>query len=84
MLQVPKPKSCAGSNIYTPPNKIKGGSVYWFEACPWADPEQGEGDLDPPPPEKSQVAKGFLRNTGMNPPPTPLEKQLDPKGPIAS
>ena len=29
---------------------------------------------------KSQVAKGFLRNSGMD----PLERQLDPLGPIAS
>ena len=35
------------------------------------------------PPGKSQVAIGFLRNSGTDPPP-PLEKQLYPSGPIAS
>ena len=39
----------------------------------WMDPEgvQGFGS-SPPHPEKSQVAIGFLRNTGMD----PLKKQL--------
>ena len=42
---------------------------------------QGAGDQNPPPqPGKSQVAIGFLRNSGTD----PLEKQLDPMGPIAS
>ena len=36
---------------------------------------------DPPPPTgKSQALKGFLRNTGTDPP----REQLDPLGPIAS
>ena len=35
------------------------------------------GGADPP--EESKVAKSFLRNTGTD----PLEKQLDPEGPIA-
>ena len=34
----------------------------------------------PPPPGKSQMVIGFLRNTGTD----PLKKQLEPLGPIAS
>ena len=44
-----------------------------------ADPEEGTGCPDPP--GKSQVGIGFLRNTGTD---SPLEKQLDPMGPIVS
>ena len=39
----------------------------------WADPDRG-------PPEKSQVAMGFLRNSRTD----TLDRQLDPLGPIAS
>ena len=39
-----------------------------------------EGARGPDPQRKSQVAVGFLRNTGTDP---RLEKQLDPLGPIA-
>ena len=45
----------------------------------WADPEDGTGCPDNFPPEKTQVAIGFLRNSGKD----PLKKQLDP-GQIAS
>ena len=36
------------------------------------------------PPGISQVANGFLRNTGMDPPPPPREATHEPLGPIAS
>ena len=38
------------------------------------------GSRTPPPPGKSQVAIGSLRNSGTD----PLEGQFDPLGPIAS
>ena len=38
------------------------------------------GDRGPDSPGKSQVAIGFLRNTGTD----PIEKPLDPRGLIAS
>ena len=45
-----------------------------------ADPEGGGATWGPDPiPGKLQVAIGFLSNTGMV---TPLEKQLDPMGPL--
>ena len=40
----------------------------------------GQGGPCPPPSEKPKEPIGFLRNTSLD----PLEKQLDPLGPIAS
>ena len=40
----------------------------------------GTGGQDPP--GKSQVAIGFLRNTGTPPPPPPQEA-IEPKGPVS-
>ena len=56
------------------PAKIE---VSIFTTC--ADPE-GAGEGVQTHPGTSQVAIGFFRNTGTE----PLEKQLDPTGPMAS
>ena len=47
-------------------------------ASTWEDPE--DGTRGPDTPWKSPVAIGYLWNSGTD----PLEKQLDPMGPIAS
>ena len=48
-----------------------------YKLWPQMNPEGETGGLDPisPPPEKSQVAIGFLKNTSIE----PLKKQLLPK-----
>ena len=45
-----------------------------------AAPDWGTGGSTPPPPGKSQVAIGFLRNTDMDPP----REAIGSLGPIAS
>ena len=49
-----------------------------FEIFAWADLEGGQG-IRIPPPGKSQVAIGFLRNIGMDPP-----REAIGLGPVAS
>ena len=50
-------------------------SVNFISVKTCADPEERGGGSGPCPTGKSQVAIGFLKNTGTD----PLEKQLDPE-----
>ena len=54
--------------------------LYAYIAIQWRMQWWGSGPPPPAPACNIQVAIGFLRNSGTD----PLEKQLDPMGPIAS
>ena len=67
-------KSCISD-----PLKVKVAPHLWRSLpLTWADQERGQRVQIPP--GKSQMAIGFVRNSGTD----LLEKQVDPSGPIAS